>query len=70
MTRGRYSSSQLFFAVLALILGVLVLTDRATLQLVYVMAFLLGVANVIDKPVRHSFVLELVGTKVPPTPSR
>ena len=47
-TRKVLLVSQLFFAVLALILGVLVLTDRATLQLVYVMAFLLGVANVIE----------------------
>jgi len=62
-TRRVLLVSQLAFAVLALILGVLVLTDRATLQLVYVMSFLLGVANVIDKPARHSFVLELVGTE-------
>ena len=62
-TRKVLLVSQLSFAVLASVLGVLVLTDRATLQLVYVMALLLGVANVIDKPARHSFVLELVGTE-------
>ena len=62
-TRRVLLISQVSFAVLALLLGILVLTDRATLPLVYVMAFLLGVTNVIDKPARHSFVLELVGTE-------
>jgi MFS family permease len=61
-TRRVLLVSQIAFAVLALILGILVLTDRATLGLVYVMAFGLGIANIVDKPARHSFVLELVGT--------
>ena len=61
-TRRVLLVSQIAFAVLALILGVLVLTDTATLGLVYVMAFGLGMANIVDKPARHSFVLELVGT--------
>ena len=61
-TRRVLLLSQVAFAVLALILGILVLTDRATLGLVYVMAFGLGIANIVDKPARHSFVLELVGT--------
>ncbi|MGH2642207.1 MAG: MFS transporter [Actinomycetota bacterium] len=61
-TRRVLLVSQIAFAVLALILGVLVLTDTATLGLVYVMAFGLGIANIVDKPARHSFVLELVGT--------
>lgn len=56
-------ASQISFAVLALGLGILVLTDQATLLLVYLMALLLGVTNVIDKPARHTFVLELVGTE-------
>lgn len=60
-TRRVLLASQILFAVLALLLGMLVLTDNATLGVVYVMAFGLGVANVIDKPARHSFVLELVG---------
>jgi len=60
-TRRVLLVSQIGFAVLALILGVLVLTDHATLELVYVMAFGLGIANIVDKPARHSFVLELVG---------
>ena len=62
-TRKVMLVSQVSFAVLALVLGILVLTDQATLLLVYAMALLLGVANVIDKPARHSFVLELVGTE-------
>lgn len=60
-TRRVLLASQIAFAILASILGVLVLTDRATLGLVYVMAFGLGIANIVDKPARHSFVLELVG---------
>jgi len=60
-TRHVLLVSQIAFAVLALILGILVLTDRATIGLVYVMAFGLGLANILDKPARHSFVLELVG---------
>lgn len=62
-TRRVLLVSQISFAVLAVMLGVLVLSEHATLFLVYVMALLLGVTNVIDKPARHTFVLELVGTE-------
>jgi len=60
-TRRVLLASQLGFAGLALTLGILTLTGQATLLIVYAMAFLLGIANIIDKPARHSFVLELVG---------
>lgn len=46
--------------VLALGLGILVVTDVATLWHVYAFALALGVATAIDAPVRQSFVSELV----------
>lgn len=46
--------------VLALALGILVVTGHATLWYVYGFALLLGVATAIDAPVRLSFVSELV----------
>ncbi len=46
--------------VLALGLGILVVTGHATLWYVYGFALLLGVATAIDAPVRQSFVSELV----------
>ena len=49
--------------VLALGLGLLVLTDHAQLWQVYVFALLLGVATAIDAPARQSFVSELVSDK-------
>jgi len=45
---------------IALALGVLVLTDVAQLWHVYVLATLLGVAAAFDNPVRQTFVAELV----------
>jgi len=45
---------------LALILGVLVVTDLATLWQVYVLATLLGIAAACDAPVRQAFVSEMV----------
>jgi len=46
--------------VLALGLGILVISGHATLWYVYGFALLLGVATAIDAPVRQSFVSELV----------
>jgi MFS family permease len=46
--------------VLAVILGLAVLFDVATIELVYVMAFSLGCVNAVDNPTRRSFVAELV----------
>ena len=48
---------------LGLALGILVLTNVATLWMVWGFALLLGTANAIDAPIRQSFVSELV----PPT---
>jgi MFS family permease len=46
---------------LALILGILVATNRITLWMVYVLAFCLGWVSVFDNPTRQTFVVELVG---------
>jgi MFS family permease len=45
---------------LALVLGLLVVTDSARLWQVYLLALLLGVAAAIDAPARQTFVSELV----------
>ncbi len=54
--------TQTFFALLSATLGVLALTNNLNIPLVYVFAFLMGCANVIDKPARQSFVVQMVGT--------
>lgn len=46
---------------LALLLGILTITDKATLPIIAIMAFLLGVVNAIDMPARQSFTVEMVG---------
>jgi MFS family permease len=64
---GRFSKRRLLVitqsaaGALALILGVLVLTNTVQLWMVYVLAFGLGIVNAIDNPVRQTFVHELVG---------
>ena len=45
----------------AAILGLLVTTHHVRLWHVFALAFLLGVANAVDAPVRQSFVAEVVG---------
>ena len=47
--------------VLALILGVLVVTHTVQLWMVFALALTLGVVNAIDNPTRQSFVSEMVG---------
>jgi MFS family permease len=46
---------------LALVLGILVVTGSVHLWQVYVLAALLGVVNTFDNPARQSFVIEMVG---------
>jgi MFS family permease len=46
---------------LALVLGLLTVTNSAQLWMVYLLAFGLGLANAVDNPTRQSFVLEMVG---------
>ena len=53
--------AQAAMAVLALALGLLDLTGVVRLWHVYALAFGLGLATVVDTPVRQSFVSELVG---------
>lgn len=47
--------------VLALALGLLVVSGRVEVWHVYLMALLLGVVNSFDMPIRQSFVVEMVG---------
>lgn len=47
--------------VLALVLGVLTISETVELWHVYVLAFLLGVGNCFENPARQAFVLEMVG---------
>ncbi|HEY5506455.1 MAG TPA: MFS transporter, partial [Coriobacteriia bacterium] len=64
---GRFSKRKLLFVtqsaagLLALILGVLVLTGTVQLWMIFVLALGLGVVNAVDNPVRQTFVHELVG---------
>jgi hypothetical protein len=48
-------------------MGVLVSTNVATLHVVFVFAFLIGVANAPEIPLRPSFVSELVERPCCPT---
>ena len=53
--------AQVSMGLLALVLGVLDLTGVVQLWHVYALAFLLGLASVVDTPVRQAFVVEMVG---------
>jgi MFS family permease len=53
--------TQMAMGALALILGVLAITGTAQVWHVYVLAFGLGLATVIDNPTRQTFVVEMVG---------
>ncbi|MFC4910774.1 MFS transporter [Actinomadura gamaensis] len=53
--------TQTAMGMLALVLGVLAVTGQARVWHVYVLAFLLGLATVVDNPTRQSFVVEMVG---------
>ena len=46
---------------LALVLGILVVTHAVVLWQVYLLAGLLGVVNLFDNPVRQTFMIEMVG---------
>ncbi|MGH9074562.1 MAG: MFS transporter, partial [Acidimicrobiales bacterium] len=53
--------TQSTMGVLALVLGVLVISGLVTLWEVYVLAFMLGLATAVDNPTRQAFVTEMVG---------
>jgi MFS family permease len=59
--RALLIGAQVAMGLLALGLGVLDLAGVVQLWHVYVLAFLLGLASVIDTPVRQAFVVEMVG---------
>ncbi len=48
-------------AVLAAVLGVIVVTDVVELWMVYLLAFSLGLVSAIDVPARQTFIMEMVG---------
>ncbi len=54
-------AAQAVAAVLALTLWTLVVTDVVQLWMVYVLAFALGLVQVVDMPTRQAFVTEMVG---------
>ena len=53
--------TQAISGVLALILGVLVITGLVQLWMIYVLALCLGLVNSLDNPARQKFSLEMVG---------
>ncbi len=53
--------TQAAMGLLAILLGVVALAGLATVSLVYVLAFALGVASAFDNPARQAFVNEIVG---------
>lgn len=53
--------TQTIAGVLALLLGILVLTNTVQLWMVFVFALGLGLVNALDNPTRQSFVSEMVG---------
>jgi MFS family permease len=53
--------SQSLAGLIALTLGLLVLTDRVELWMVYALALALGVVGSFDNPARNAFVMEMVG---------
>lgn len=54
-------ATQVSMAVVAAVLAVLTVTDVVELWRVYLAAFVMGCANVIDTPTRQAFVTEMVG---------
>jgi len=53
--------TQTLAGLIALTLGVLVLTDRVELWMVFALALALGIVGSFDNPARQSFVMEMVG---------
>jgi len=67
LVADRANKRRLLFAtqtaggLLALVLGLLVVTDTVVLWQVYLLAGLLGVVNLFDNPARQTFMIEMVG---------
>lgn len=54
-------AAQVAMMALAFVLAALVITDVVEVWMIVLLAFLLGIANAVDMPVRQSFAVELVG---------
>ena len=54
-------ATQTASATLALTLGIVVALHAEQLWVIYLMAFLLGLVNLVDMPTRQAFVMEIVG---------
>jgi MFS family permease len=63
-TRRLLVATQATAACLALILGILTLTNVVQVWMVFVLAASLGLVTVVDNPARQTFVLELVGPEL------
>jgi MFS family permease len=67
LTADRVNKRRLLFVtqsaggLLALVLGILVVSHHVQLWQVYVLAALLGVVNLFDNPARQTFMMEMVG---------
>jgi MFS family permease len=59
--RNLLYATQASGGLLALVLGILVVTNSVQLWQVYLLAVLLGVVNMFDNPARQTFVMEMVG---------
>jgi MFS family permease len=54
-------AAQMAMMILAFVLAALVIADVVEVWMIVLLAFLLGIANAVDMPVRQSFAVELVG---------
>jgi MFS family permease len=54
-------ATQFAMMILAAVLALLVITNVVQVWMIVILAFLLGIANAVDMPVRQSFAVELVG---------
>lgn len=54
-------TAQTAMMILAFVLAALVIADVVEVWMIVLLAFLLGIANAVDMPVRQSFAVELVG---------
>jgi MFS family permease len=67
LVADRFNKRQLLYltqaagGVLALVLGILVVSHEVQLWQVYLLAALLGMVNVFDNPARQTFIMEMVG---------
>jgi MFS family permease len=55
--------TQSISGILALILGILVITNSVQLWMIYILALCFGITNALDSPTRQTFTHELVGKK-------